>query len=148
MYLAIAVTMIARFIHNNSGDSTKITANLNLFFASLCFTLINYVAIIVLYAVHYPRLQYGYITPSISDSINNYIMIPLWILIFYNMHRLIDCNKLNPMNACDQKFSCLTLTIVAFGLMQMYLVVNSFKIVQLWPTDDTYFLKLAKGPTV
>lgn len=139
VYLAIAVTMIARFIHNNTGNVNIITSNLKLFFASLCLSLIVYVAIIVLYALYYPRFQYGYITPSISGSINKYIMIPLWILIFYNMYTLIDCNKPNATNACDQKISFLTLSIVAFGLMQVYLVVNSFKIVQLWPTDDTFF---------
>lgn len=139
VYLAIAVVMIARFIHINSGNNAIITANLQLFFASLCFSLIVYVAIIVLYAVYYPRFQYGYITPSISGSINKYIMVPLWILIFYNMHTLIDCNKPNATNECDPKISFLTLTIVAFGLMQVYLVVTSFKIVQLWPTDDIYF---------
>jgi hypothetical protein len=132
LYLAVMVVFIGKFLHSNPTA----TIDLKCFFAALFFLLIVYVAIIALCAMYYPRLQYGYITPSISDTINNYIMISLWVLIFYNMHTLMECNK---TNTCDPIISFLTLSIIAFGLMQVYVVVDSFRVMQLWPTDDIYF---------
>jgi hypothetical protein len=98
--------------------------------------LLVYVAILVLYALYYSKLQYGFISLSINESINNLIMIPLWILIFYNMYTFLDCQK---TNTCSPTISFYTLSIIAFGLMQIYLVVDSFRVVQNWPTDDIYF---------
>ena len=138
MYLVMAIIFIGSFLNKHPENANK---NLKWFFGTLWFLLIANVAIITLYSLYYPTLQYGYITPSISESINNYIMIPLWILIIYNMHALIDCNK---QNNCNPIISFITFTVIGFGLMQCYLVSNSFRMVQRWPTDDIYF---APSPT-
>jgi len=132
LYLALMVGFIGKFLHSNPTA----TIDLKCFFAALFFLLIVYVAIIALCAAYYPRLQYGYITPSISDTINNYIMFSLWILIFYNVHILMECNK---TNTCNPIISFLTLSIIAFGLMQVYVVVDSFRVMKSWPTDDIFF---------
>ena len=131
VYLAVVIVVICKHLMNPVIVATK---NFKFFFVSLCLLLIVYVAIIFLYSFYYPTLQYGYMTPSISETINNYIMIPLWILIFYNMRTFIDC-----ANDCNPMISFLTLAIIGFGCMQMYLVVTSFDSVRLWPTDDIYY---------
>jgi hypothetical protein len=64
-------------------------------------------------------------------------MIPLWILIFYNMHTLLQCQK---NNTCSSPISFYTFAILAFGLMQLYLVIQSFKVLKWWPTDDILML--------
>ena len=52
------------------------------------------------------------------------------------MYTFLDCQK---YANCVPTISGYTLSIIAFGLMQVYLVVNSFTMVQLWPTDDIYY---------
>jgi hypothetical protein len=136
MYLVLAIIFIGRFLFSNSNNPTVITWDLKWFLGTLLVLLFAYVGIITLYSLYYPTLQYGYITPSISESINNYIMFPLWILILYNMYTYIDCYK---NNTCKTNISYLTFTIMGFTLMHIYLIVNSFRIVQRWPTDDIYF---------
>ena len=133
LYLAIAIIMVGRFIHKNSGNTGVITNNLKWFFGSLCFLLVVYVAIIVLQSVYYNILQHGLINLSIDESINNYVMYPMWIMLFYNIHAFIACHK---MNNCSPYVGFLTLTVIGFGLIQSYLVVNSFNRVIYWPTDD------------
>jgi hypothetical protein len=142
MYLVMAVYFIVKYLNQPNASQSVATKNLKWFCGALGFLLIANVAIITLYSLYYPTLQYGYITPSISESINNYIMIPLWILIIYNMHTLTDCAKRNM--SCSPIISFLTLAIIGFGLMQCYLISNSFRMVQRWPTDDIYF---APSPT-
>jgi hypothetical protein len=90
LYLAAVVAIIGSKIHKGV---MRITNDFMWFFGSIVFIFIVYVAIIVMHAVHYPKLQYGRITPGISESVNNLIMIPLWILIFYNMHTFLECQK-------------------------------------------------------
>jgi hypothetical protein len=135
LYLAIIIGLIVKQMRNATITTTP---NFNCFIGILGFLLLVYVAIIALYATRYSKLQYGFIIPSISESINNWIMIPLWILIFYNMQNLMDCQK---TKNCVPTVSFCTLTILAFGLMQMYLVNSSFNMLQLWPTDDIDFHK-------
>jgi hypothetical protein len=134
LYLAAVVAIIGSKIHKGV---MMITNDFMWFFGSIVFIFIVYVAIIVLHAVHYPKLQYGRITPGISESVNNLIMIPLWILIFYNMHTLLQCQK---NNTCSSPISFYTFAILAFGLMQLYLVIQSFKVLKWWPTDDILML--------
>ena len=131
--LAVVVILFGRLLHNGT---ITLTNNFKWFFGSLFCLLLVYVAILVLYALYYSRLQYGFISLSINESINNLIMVPLWILIFYNMYTFLDCQK---TNTCSPTISFCTLTIIAFGIMQIYLVVDSFRVVQNWPTDDIYF---------
>jgi hypothetical protein len=130
LYLAAVVAIIGSKIHKGV---MRITNDFMWFFGSIVFIFIVYVAIIVMHAVHYPKLQYGRITPGISESVNNLIMIPLWILIFYNMHTFLECQK---NNTCGSPISFYTFAILAFGLMQFYLVIQSFKVLKWWPTDD------------
>lgn len=136
LYLAIVIGLIIKLLRNKTITTNT---NFNCFFVALGFLLLVYVSIIALYAIRYSKLQHGFITPSISESINNWIMVPLWFLIFYNMFALMDCQK--NANACSPTVSFYTLSIFAFGLMQMYIVHNSYKMVNLWPTDDIYFYK-------
>jgi hypothetical protein len=134
LYLAIVIGLVIKLVRN--GTFT-INANFKWFFAELGFLLLVYVAIIALYAIRYSRLQYGFITPSISESINNWIMVPLWLLIFYNMFNFINCQP--NVIACNAMVSFYTMSIFAFGLMQLYIVHNSYNMVNLWPTDDIHF---------
>ena len=137
MYLVMAIYFIGKYLNRPNNNPNVATKNLWFFFGALGFLLIANVAIITMYSLYYPTLQYGYITPSISESINNYIMIPLWLLIIYNMHTFMDCEKRNM--SCSPIISFLTFAIIGFGLMQGYLISNSFRMVQRWPTDDIYF---------
>ena len=129
LYLAMVIGLVIKMALNNN---LTINTNFKWFIASLGFLLMVYVAIIALYAIRYSRLQYGFITPSISESINNWIMVPLWFLIFFSMFNIMDCQK----NTCAPTVSFYTLTIIGFGLMQLYIVHNSYNMVNLWPTDD------------
>jgi hypothetical protein len=133
LYLAAVVGLIGKLLHNGTITATP---NLKCFFGALFFLLLIYVAIIILYSVYYARLKNGLITPSINESVNNLIMVPLWLLIFYNMYTFLDCQK---TASCIPTISGYTLSIIAFGLMQVYLVVNSFNMLQTWPTDDIYY---------
>ena len=136
LYLSIVIGLIIKLLRNKTITTNT---NFNCFFAVLGFILIVYVSIIALYAIRYSKLQHGFITPSISESINNWIMVPLWFLIFYNMFALMECQK--NANACSPTVSFYTLAIFAFGLMQLYIVHNSYNMVNLWPTDDIYYYK-------
>ena len=136
LYLAIVIGLIIKLVRNRTIVANT---NFNWFFAALGFLLFVYVSIIALYAMRYSRLQYGFITPSISESINNWIMVPLWFLIFFNMFSLMECQK--NANACAPTVSFYTLAVFAFGFMQLYIVHNSYNMVNLWPTDDIYFYK-------
>jgi hypothetical protein len=134
LYLAIVIGLVIKLVRNGSFT---INTNFKWFFAELVFLLLVYVAIIALYAIRYSRLQYGFITPSISESINNWIMVPLWFLIFYNMFNFLNCQP--SAMACNPMVSFYTMSIFAFGLMQLYIVHNSYIMVNLWPTDDIHF---------
>lgn len=131
LYLAIVIGLIIKLLQNNSFVTNL---NFNWFIATLAFLLIMYVAIIALYSLRYSTLKNGYIIPSISETINNWIMVPLWLLVFYNMKELLGCQ--NTAKPCAPTISFYTLSIIAFGLMQLYLVHRSFNMVYLWPTDD------------
>lgn len=136
LYLAIVIGLVIKLVRNKTMPTNT---NFTFFFVVLGFLLLAYVAIITLYAVYYSQLRYGFITPSIRESINNWIMVPLWLLIFYNMFALMECQK-NP-NACNPIVSFYTLSIFAFGLMQLYLVISSYQMVIAWPTDDINYYK-------
>lgn len=129
LYISIVIGLIIKLMRN-----AKIVTNLNFnwFIATLAFLLIMYVAIIALYSLRYTTLKNGYIIPSVSETINNWIMVPLWLLVFYNMNELFSCQS----KTCAPAISFYTLSIIAFGLMQLYLVHKSFNMVYLWPTDD------------
>lgn len=130
LYISIVIGLVIKLLRNGKFVTNM---NFNWFIGTLGFLLIMYVAIIGLYALRYSTLKNGYIVPSISESINNWIMVPLWILVFYNMNELIGCQY---KTSCVPTISFYTLSIIAFGLMQLYLVHRSFKMVYLWPTDD------------
>lgn len=132
LYIAFVIGLVI----NQARTGTIVSTNFKTFFVVLGFLLLVYVAIIVLYAIHYPRLQYGFITPSVSESINNWIMVPLWLLIFYNIFNFIECQK---KPGCPQNVTFYTMAILAFGLMQLYIVYTSYNMVNLWPTDDIHF---------
>jgi cytochrome c biogenesis factor len=137
LYLAIVVGLVVKLAQQEKNIISD-NPNFKTFFISLGFLLLVYVAIIVLYAIRYPQLQYGFITPTINESINNWIMIPLWLLIFYNMFNFTECHK---KGGCPQNVTFYTLAIIAFGLMQLYIVHDSYKMVSLWPTDDIRYYK-------
>lgn len=131
LYIAFVIGVVIKQARNG----TPVNTNFKTFFVVLGLLLIVYVAMIALYAIRYSRLQYGFITPSISESINNWIMVPLWSLIFYNMFNFTECQK----KECPPNVTFYTMSIIAFGFMQLYIVHNSYKMVNLWPTDDIYY---------
>ena len=131
LYIAFVIGLVIK----QARTGITVSTNFKWFFAELGFLLLVYVAIIALYALRYPSLQYGFITPSISESINNWIMVPLWLLIFYNMFNFMECQK----TGCHHNVTFYTMAIIAFGLMQLYIVHNSYNMVYLWPTDDIYY---------
>ena len=133
LYIAFVIGLV---INQARTSTISVSTNFKTFFVVLGFLLLVYVAIIALYAIRYSRLQYGFITPSISESINNWIMVPLWLLIFYNMFNFIECQK---KLGCPLNVTSYTMAILAFGLMQLYIVYNSYLMVNLWPTDDIYY---------
>jgi hypothetical protein len=130
LYISIVIGLVIKLVRN---DKLVTNLNFNWFIATLAFLLIMYVAIIALYALRYSTLKNGYIIPSVSETINNWIMVPLWLLVFYNMNELFSCQG---QRTCAPAISFYTLSIIAFGLMQLYLVHKSFNMVYLWPTDD------------
>ena len=139
LYLAIVIGVVVKLARDNNTISENL--NFKTFFVVLGLLLLVYVAIIVLYAIRYPQLQYGFITPTINESINNWIMIPLWLLIFYNIFNITDCQKREGKGACLPIVTFYTLAIIGFGLMQLYIVYNSCNMVSLWPTDDIHYYK-------
>ena len=135
LYIAFVIGLV---INQARTGTISVSTNFKTFFVVLGLLLLLYVAIIALYAIRYPILQYGFITPSISESINNWIMVPLWLLIFYNIFNFIECQK---KLGCPQNVTSYTMIILAFGFMQLYIVCNSYLMVNLWPTDDIYYYK-------
>lgn len=130
MYLASAASLIGYYFYKNPGTANT---NFKVFVGALFFLLCIYVGVIVLNAMYNRILNKGLLEPSINRPINNWIMFPQWMLIFYNLTTFLKCQK---NKNCPPFVSWITLFIVAFGFMQLSLVISSFKTMQLWPTDD------------
>ena len=125
---------------SNANDNIK-NANTALFLVGIAWVLGNVLAFIALNGRDIDMLNLGRLNPSINGAINVYwIIIPQFILIFYNWKLLMDCSNqaaINPaaINVCS-KVTWITLIILAFALIQTYLIVDSSRVIEYWPTDD------------
>jgi hypothetical protein len=119
-----------------SIDNMK-NANTALFLVGIAWVLGNVLAFIALNGRDIDMLNLGRLNPSINGAINVYwIIIPQFILIFYNWKLLMDCsNQVVVINPCS-KVTWITLIILSFALIQTYLIVDSSRVIQTWPTDD------------
>ena len=133
LYLAIVVGLIAIYFIKNAAEISNNTVNFKIFLVAMFWMMCNYIGILILNAMNLDILNRGDLTPSVNDpTINNWILIPQMALTFYNLVLFLQC---------DDKSKCttvswVTLTIIALALIQMYLIVNSFRTMQTWPTDD------------
>ena len=121
---------------SNANDNIK-NANTALFLVGIAWVLGNVLAFIALNGRDIDMLNLGRLNPSINGAINVYwIIIPQFILIFYNWKLLMDCsNQVVVINTCS-KVTWITLIILSFALIQTYLIVDSSRVIEYWPTDD------------
>ena len=134
LYLAAVGSLIMYYFTKNAAtDIPNNTINFKVFLFAMFWMICNYIGILILNAMNLDILNRGDLTPSVNDpTINNWILIPQMALTFYNLALFLQC---------DDKSKCttvswVTLTIIALALIQMYLIVNSFRTMQTWPTDD------------
>jgi hypothetical protein len=130
MYLASAASLIGYYFYKNPGTATT---NFGVFVGALFFLLCIYVGVIVLNAMYIGVLNKGFLEPSINRPINNWIMFPQWMLIFYNLSIFLSCQK---NSDCPPFVTWITLFIIAFGCMQVSIIITSFRTMEQWPTDD------------
>jgi hypothetical protein len=103
------------------------------FLFGMTWVLGNVIAFIALNGDNIDMLNAGHLKPSINSAFNVYwIIVPQFMLIFYNLKLFMDCNEAAPCN----KVSWITLVILAFALIQTYLIVDSSRVIKYWPTDD------------
>jgi len=120
---------------SNTNDNIK-NANTALFLVGIAWVLGNVLAFIALNGRDIDMLNLGRLNPSINGAINVYwIIIPQFILIFYNWKLLMDCSNPAATNTCS-KVTWITLIILSFALIQTYLIVDSSRVIEHWPTDD------------
>jgi hypothetical protein len=131
--LIIFYLAIAMYFTTNTADIPNNTMNFKVFLFAMFWMMCNYIGILTLNAMNLDILNRGDLTPSVNDpTINNWILIPQMALTFYNLALFMRCND---QNKCTT-VSWVTLTIIALALIQLYLLVNSFRTMQTWPTDD------------
>ena len=134
LYLAVLVVILANYFFTpNTADRPNNTANFLIFAVAMFWMMCNYILILILNAMNLDTLNRGDLTPSVNDpTINNWILIPQMALTFYNLVLFLQCDSKSKCTTV----SWVTLTIIALALIQMYLIVNSFRTMQTWPTDD------------
>jgi uncharacterized membrane protein len=72
--------------------------------------------------------------PSVNNPIiSNWVLVPQMLLTFYNVMLFLRFRSPQQVNP---PVSWITLIIIALTLIQTYLIVNSFRMMQMWPTDD------------
>lgn len=132
IYLASTLALISYYFTKNARSYRKNT-NFWIFLGALFMMLCNSIGIVSLNGMYLDILNRGDLTPSVNDpTISNWVLVPQVALILYNSSLFLHCD--NP--ACPSTVSWVTLTIIALALIQMYLIVNSFRTMQTWPTDD------------
>lgn len=116
------------------ASSARRNANGVLFLVGIAWVLGNIIAFIQLNGDNIDILNRGHLKPSINSAINVYwIIVPQFILILYNLKLFMACD--GAQNKCS-KVSWITLITLALALIQTYLVVDSSRVMQTWPTDD------------
>lgn len=131
LYLAIVVGILVKYFFTVYRPNNNI--NFQIFAVAMFWMMCNYILILILNAMNLDTLNRGDLTPSVNDpTINNWILIPQMALTFYNLALFLQCNDRSKCTTV----SWVTLTIIALALIQMYLIVNSFRTMQTWPTDD------------
>ena len=134
LYLAVLVVILANYLFTpNTAYRPNNTVNFLIFAVAMFWMMCNYILILILNAMNLDILNRGDLTPSVNDpTINNWILIPQMALTFYNLVLFLQCDSKSKCTTV----SWVTLTIIALALIQMYLIVNSFRTMQTWPTDD------------
>lgn len=133
LYLAAVGSLIMYYFTTSLQDTPNNTTNFKVFLFAMFWMMCNYIGILILNAMNLDILNRGDLTPSVNDpNINNWILIPQLALTFYNLALFLQCNDRSKCTTV----SWVTLTIIALTLMQLYLIVNSFRTMQTWPTDD------------
>ena len=131
LYLAIVVGILVKYFFTANRPNNNV--NFQIFAVAMFWMMCNYILILILNAMNLDTLNRGDLTPSVNDpTINNWILIPQMALTFYNLALFLQCNDRLKCTTV----SWVTLTIIALALIQMYLIVNSFRTMQTWPTDD------------
>jgi hypothetical protein len=131
--LVFIMVGISGYLIKNNTETTRRNTNIVLFLGGIVWVLGNVIAIITLNGNSIDLLNRGYLKPSINGSFNTtWIIIPQFILILYNLKLFLECDA---DGQCD-KISWITLVILSFALIQTYLIVDSSRVIQQWPTDD------------
>jgi hypothetical protein len=140
-YSVLTLCLLIPFAHIlnawMSNASHIKNANIALFLVGIAWVLGNVITFIALNGRDIDMLNFGRLKPSINSGINVYwIIVPQFMLIFYNWKLFIDCNSAAATNACGSRVTWITFTIIAFALIQTYLISDSSRVIQTWPTDD------------
>ena len=131
--LLFSIGCILNVLFDNAPNPRK-NGNIYAFVFGMMWVLGNVLAFIALNGNNIDMLNTGHLKPSINSGINVYwIIVPQFMLIFYNLKVFVDCD--DALNKCS-KVSWITLAIIAFAVIQTYLIVDSSRVIQTWPTDD------------
>ena len=134
LYLAIVVGFIAMHFTTNTADIPNNTMNFKVFLFAMFWTLCNHMSILVLNAMYIDIINRGDLIPSVNNPIiSNWVLVPQMLLTFYNVMLFLRFRSPQQVNP---PVSWITLIIIALTLIQTYLIVNSFRMMQMWPTDD------------
>ena len=133
LYLALTGGIIGVYFTKNAYAPNN-TTNFKFFLFAMFWLLCNYIGIVALNATYIDVLNRGDLVPSVNDpTISNWVLVPQMLLVFYNLTLFSQCSR--PDKKCAT-ISWVTLIIIALAMIQMYLIVKSFMIMQKWPTDD------------
>jgi hypothetical protein len=130
-YLAFSGGII--FYHLTKNTRPNYT-NFKVFLFAMFWTLCNQMSILVLNAMYIDIINRGDLIPSVNNPIiSNWVLVPQMLLTFYNVMLFLRFRSPQQVNP---PVSWITLIIIALTLIQTYLIVNSFRMMQMWPTDD------------
>jgi hypothetical protein len=130
-YLAFSGGII--FYHLTKTPRPNYT-NFKVFLFAMFWTLCNQMSILVLNAMYIDIINRGDLIPSVNNPIiSNWVLVPQMLLTFYNVMLFLRFRSPQQVNP---PVSWITLIIIALTLIQTYLIVNSFRMMQMWPTDD------------
>jgi hypothetical protein len=131
LYLAISGGIM---FYNLTKKTSPFYTNFKVFLFAMFWLLCNYIGIVALNATYIDTLNRGDLITSVNDpTISNWVLVPQMLLVFYNVALFV---RYKPSPSVDPPVSWVTLTINALALIQMYLIVNSFRTMQTWLTDD------------
>lgn len=132
LYLAISGGII---FYHFTKNTRPVYTNFKVFLFAMFWLLCNYIGIVALNATYIDTLNRGDLITSVNDpTISNWVLVPQMLLVFYNVTLFLQFKPSS--SSVNPPVSWVTLTIIALAIIQMYLIVKSFHMMQQWLTDD------------